>query len=465
MRMGFELNLEQTQKLVMTPELQQAIAILQLSTQELTEYIEEQLVENPVLELKEDSQEEAHGDHSEDSGEKEEFDIDWQEYFQDESDLGYIKAPRERKEEVVYENFLSEAPTLQEHLLLQFHLIVKSELQKKIGEFIIGNLDENGYLCTTVEEIAHHFCVDLHQVEDVLQIIQSLDPIGVGARNLQECLLLQVKGRGLENEYLECLIKHYLHDLGDGKLNKVAKEVGLSVKEVQELMDIIKTLDPKPGRWFASGDSVRYIVPDVVVEKVDNEYVVLVNDVSTPRLGINPLYRTLMKESSKCDSNTRRFIEGKLNAASWIIKSIEQRRMTLYKVVNCIVRFQRDFFDNGVKNLKPLNLKQIAQELDLHESTVSRAISNKFIQTPQGVYPLKFFFASGVGNLSGSSISSHSIKKLLQEYINEENPKKPYTDQQLTNMLKAQGIKISRRTVAKYRDELGIPSTSKRKRY
>ncbi len=466
MKMGFELNMQQSQKLVMTPELQQAIAILQLPTQELIEYVEEQLVENPVLELKDDSNEleNSASDEKEDSPQEEKFDIDWQNYFQDESDLGYTRHSKEKKESVAYENFISEAPTLHEHLMMQYNLIANDQ-DKEIGEFIIGNLDDNGYLCTSVDDILNHLKIKRKKAEEVLKIVQNLEPAGVGARNLKECLLLQLKSKGIDDDIVRCLIENHLHDLGDGRINKIAKKISLNVHEVQQIVDLIKTLDPKPGRWFASGGDVRYIVPDVVVEKVDGEYVVTINDVYAPKLGINPVYRALMKKNSKCDSNTKNFIEGKLNSACWIIKSIEQRRVTLYKVVSCIVDYQSDFLDYGIKHLKTLNLKRIADEVDLHESTVSRAISGKFIQTPKGVYQLKFFFASGVNNLSGSSTSSNSIKKLLREYISEENKKKPYTDQQLTNMLKSQGIKISRRTVAKYRVEMDIESTNKRRRY
>ncbi|MBS3970211.1 MAG: RNA polymerase factor sigma-54 [Clostridia bacterium] len=469
MQMGFELNLQQTQKLIMTPELRQAITVLQLSSLELAEFVQEQILENPALEIEsaEDSPEETLAAAKEKKEEKEDneaFDVDWHEYFQD-RDIGYVKAPREEAKEINYDNFLTKAPTLEEYLLNQLKLFCCSAKEKEIAQFIIGSLDRNGYLCISLKEIVEMYSYEMSQVEAALKLVQSFDPPGVAARDLVECLLLQISDKELKlNSLLTSVIKYHLEDVAAGRLLKIAKSLDITPEEVQQLVDYIKTLDPKPGRWFADSEQTTYIVPDVVVEKVEGEYIVIVNDVYTPRLGINPVYRRLLSADT-VDVNAKKFIEGKLNSAAWIIKSIEQRRLTLYKVVNCIVEFQKNFLDKGVKHLKPLNLKQIAEQLEIHESTVSRATNNKYIQTPQGVFPLKFFFASGVDNYSGSGVSSESIKKMLKEYVTNENSAKPYTDQQLTNMLKAQGIKISRRTVAKYRCELGMASTSKRKRY
>ena len=470
MRVTFELSLQQTQKLIMTPELRQAIAVLQLSSLELVEFIQEQILENPALEIEttEDGPEENPVATKEDkeSGDNETFDVDWHEYFQD-RDIGYIKAPREEARDINYDNFLTKTPTLEEYLLNQLKYSSCNDKEKEIAQFIIGNLDRNGYLCVSLNEVAETCSCDMSLVEVMLKTVQSFDPPGVAARDLVECLLIQVNHKELESElacFLTAIIKYHLEDVAGGKLLKIAKGLEIKLTEVQQFVDYIKTLDPKPGRWFADSEQTRYVVPDVVVEKVEDEYVVIVNDAYVPRLGISPIYRSLLL-SDTVDINAKKFIEGKLNSAAWIIKSIEQRRLTLYKVVNCIVDFQQGFFDNGVKYLKPLNLKRIAEKLGIHESTVSRAANNKYIQTPQGVFPLKFFFASGVDNCLGNGVSSESIKKMLKEYVANENSIKPYTDQQLTGMLKSQGIEISRRTVAKYRGELGIFPTSKRKRY
>ena len=464
MQMGFELNLQQTQKLIMTPELRQAIAVLQLSSLELAEFVQEQIMENPTLEI-EGAEETPEEVTAATKDETEKFDVDWHEYFQDRSDIGYIKAPREEYKEINYDNFLTKAPSLEEYLLTQLEISCCSSDLKIIASFIIGNVDKNGYLCTSLKEICEMCSADLEQAEAALKLVQSFDPPGVAARDLVECLLLQLSNQELElNSLLTSIIKYHLEDVAAGKLLKISKSIDITPEEVQQLVDYIKTLDPKPGRWFADSDQITYIIPDVVVEKIEGEFIVVVNDVSTPRLGINPVYRRLLATDT-VDINAKKFIEGKLNSAAWIIKSIEQRRITLYRVVNCIVEFQRAFLDNGVRCLKPLNLKQIADQLEIHESTVSRATNNKYIQTPQGVFPLKFFFASGVDNYAGTGVSSESIKKMLKDYVTNENTVKPYTDQQLTNMLKSHGINISRRTVAKYRSELGIVSTSKRKRY
>ncbi len=472
MRMEYGLYLEQTQKLIMTPELRQAIVILQLPSLELAQYIQQQLTENPVLEIKEETPEREAGREEDAAAEQvvpesETFDLDWQEYFQDGSDLGYIRSPREQLPESSFESFLTEAPTLHEHLQVQLMLALPEGRARHIGEFIIGNIDENGYLRITVEEIARLFDTGQEEVIRVLQVIQGFDPPGVGARNLVECLLLQLQhfNGATAGSHVQTIIQEHLAELGGGRLAKIGKALGISVEEVQAAADIIRRLDPKPGRRFGHAGDVRYIVPDVVVERVGKEYVVLVNDVSVPRLGINPLYQSLIRREGTCDEDTRRFIEGKLNAAAWIIRSIEHRRLTLYRVVNCIIDFQREFMEKGVKYLKPLTLKQVAEVLGLHESTVSRATSNKYAQTPQGVFELKFFFASGVQNQDGSATSAKSIKRLIQEQVQGEDPKNPLTDQELANRLSSRGIRISRRTVAKYRDEIGIPAVSRRKRY
>lgn len=471
MRMGYGLNVEQTQKLIMTPELRQAITILQLSSLDLSTYIEQQLQENPLLELREDengSEEGAAAEEKPASAEEEktDYDLDWEEYFQDGSDLGTVhRERREEQQEYSYENFLSQATTLSEHLLFQLNLVTRRGRDRSIGEYLIGNIDENGYLQVSLEEVASRLKAELSEVAAVLKMIQGLDPPGVGARNLVECLLIQVDQLGIKNDILNKLIKDYLIDLAKGKLNRIAQNLGVTVQEVQQAADILKTLDPKPGRNFSSLNDTRYIVPDIVLEKVEGEYVILVNDVNIPRITINSTYRSVLSQDKNCDSGTRRFVESKLNAAAWLIRSIEQRRLTLYKVANCLVELQRDFLDHGVKYLKPLNLKKVAEMVGLHESTVSRATSNKYIQTPQGVFEMKYFFSTGLNNAAGTTTSAESIKKMLQEIIAGEDARAPLNDQKISELFRQRGIKISRRTVAKYRDELGIPPIRKRKRY
>ncbi|GAB4263075.1 RNA polymerase sigma 54 subunit RpoN [Thermincola ferriacetica] len=457
MRIGYGIFQEQTQKLMMTPELRLAIKILQYSATELAEYIQQELAENPVLDIKEEE------NVLEEPAAEDKYDIDWQEYFADTSDLGLPTTGREEKEEFYYEHILSKAPTLQEHLNFQLCLTELTDLQRKICEYLIGNIDEAGYLQVGLEEAAFKFGLSCGEVEKALRIIQSFEPYGVGARNLSECLLIQAENLKLLNPVLSQVIEQYLPELARGKLAKIAQEMNVSVQDIQKAFDIIKTLDPKPGRRFSGTNDVRYIVPDLIIERVDGEYVVIINDTAVPRLVINGSYRDILKNET--GEAARKFIEEKLNSAAWLIRSIEQRRLTLYKIARCLVELQKDFLDYGVRRLKPLTLKQVAERVGVHESTVSRATANKFAQTPQGLVELKFFFAHGVENSTGGMVSAESIKKQITEMIAHEDEANPLSDQKICDRLNLQGIKISRRTVAKYRDELGIPQASVRKRY
>jgi len=461
MRMGYELALEQTQKLVMTPELRQAFTILQLATLDLAQYLQEEVLANPVLEVKEEG--EAAAQESETPAE-EGFDVDWQEYFSDGTDLGY-QQPRKERQEYSYEGFVSRAPTLREQLEMQLCLATDEGETRRIGEFIIDCIDDNGYLTTSLTEVAQACHTPLNKALQVLQLIQTFDPAGVGSRDLKECLLIQLRQLDRSYPLAEAVVEGFLEDLAMGRHAMIARQLNVDLKELQAAADLIRCLEPKPGRKYPGGSDVRYIVPDVVLEYVDGEYVVLVNDSYLPRLGINSSYRALLTNRAPGDQEARKFVESRLNAASWVIKSVEQRRLTLYRVVNCIVEYQKDFLQEGIKALKPLNLRQVAERLGVHESTVSRATANKYIQTPQGVFEIKFFFASGLASDSGRTISQASIKKSIEEFLSREDPQSPWTDQQITDHLKSRGLRISRRTVAKYRDEMGVPSMARRRRY
>lgn len=470
--MDFGLNLEQTQKLIMTPELRQAITVLQMSSLELTEYVEQQVLENPLLEVPEPEQERTEEQREtreelRETTEKKEFDVDWEEYFQDSSDLGISpnRGQREVIEQPSYEQFVSQAPTLVEHLSFQLSLSKAPQDIKIIVQYLIGNVDAAGYLEISLEEAAEQLKVDAAKLEQALQVLQSFDPPGVGARNLKECLNIQLDYLQENNPIVRKIVENFLPDLAAGRLSKIANRLDVTPHEIQKAADIIKKLEPKPGRNFTHYNDTRYIVPDVVVEKVEGQYIILVNDVAIPRLTINNTYKTVLSKNSSADKNTKQFVEEKLNAAAWLIRSIEQRRLTLYKVANCLVELQKDFLDLGVKHLKPLNLKKVAEIVGVHESTVSRATSNKYIQTPQGVFEMKFFFSTGISNTSGSQVSAESLKKILQEIVQEEDAANPLSDQKIAELFGKRGVKISRRTVTKYRDELGIPSTNIRKRY
>ncbi|MGE5398292.1 MAG: RNA polymerase factor sigma-54 [Chitinophagales bacterium] len=461
MRLVHELNLEQQQKLLMTPELRQAIAILQMSSLELGEYLQEEMEQNPILEIKEESENLA---AEKDSSEEEGPEPEWTEYFLDRSDIGYIN--RENKEQQTYENYLAVAPTLHEHLLFQLDISLEKEEDLNIGRFLIGSIDDNGYLTISIVEAAEVLGVNEDAVLKVLQLIQTFEPYGVGARDLTECLLIQLRQEGKLNTLIEKVVCHHLEDLARGKLAKIAATLETTVVDIQEIADIIRTLDPKPGRQYGSAGDVRYLVPDVTVEKINGEYIVMVNDGDSPRLLISQFYRDMIKKPGMFSKEVRKYLEDKLNSAVWLVKSIEHRRMTLQRVAMCIIDIQSDFLDKGVKYLRPLNLKQVAEMVGMHESTISRATSNKYIQTPQGVFEMKYFFCSGVESaVSNERFSSRSIKLTIKEIIGSEDALNPLSDQHISEMLQGNGVQISRRTVAKYRTELGIASTSQRKRY
>lgn len=465
MRISHTLKLEQTQKLIMTPELQQAINLLQLSSLELQTFIQNELLNNPVLEIDETEEPEKKTDDSQSQDKHEKDAIDWDEYFRDQ---GVDPLPcfslRQKEEQPSFDHFLTKEPTLQEHLLFQLGLCSLTQTEKGIGEFLIGNIDQNGYLKGSIEEMALLLGADPAEILTVLEIIQKFDPAGVGARDLRECLLLQLDERKTVHPLAKQIIKEYLADVADNKFKKIAAELRVDPSTVQDAVDFIRTLDPKPGRMVGGGHEVRYIVPDVVVEKVANNYVILVNEQTMPRLTVNSYYRSLLGREDS-ESLTSSFIKTRLDSALWLLRSIEQRRMTLYRVTESIVAMQRDFFDDGIKHLKPLTLRHIAEEIGVHESTVSRATANKYAQTPRGLFPLKFFFASGVEDYHGTAVSSESVKCHIKELIEVENSFRPLSDQKLMELLEKRGIVVSRRTVAKYREEMAIPSSNKRKRH
>lgn len=466
-RLSYGLNLEQTQKLIMTPELRQAIAILQLSALELTDYVDQQILENPLLDVVEEPLEQGAESPNEDSSKKEKEEVsseenwsmDWEEYFHSQEERVSREYDPDAAKNRRLEPFITAAPTLQEYLLEQIH-VQNLPGSPHLLEYIVGNLDDNGYLTVTVEEIAQERKVAVEEVEKALSLVQGLDPLGVGARSLEECLKLQLPLLPDCPPEMPVFLK-YLEDLAAGRLQKIATRLKVTPSRVQELADIVRKLDPKPGRRFSDSGEIRYIVPDVVIEEIEGQFIILVNDVTVPRLRINQAYRKALSQDS--ESETRKFVEQKLNAAAWLIKSIEQRRMTLYKVANAIVERQEDFLRRGIRFLKPLTLKDIAEKVGVHESTVSRATANKYVQTPLGIFEFKFFFASGLGYERG--MTTEGIKEALKDLLAAENPKYPYSDQKLSELLKEKGMEISRRTVAKYRDELGIPSTAIRKRY
>ncbi len=457
------INLEQTQRPVLTPELRQAIAILQLGTVDLAQYVDNEMLENPLLE----QNDEESGESSPEEGDSR---IDWITYLSEseQSDYRYTEqtpADQGEPERNSWDRYVAQVPGLGEHLTLQLHLTLSDPCQIRIGEFLIGNIDEHGYLQVDLEETCQACRCSLEEAGAVLRVIQSFDPPGVGGRSLFECLLIQLEQRGLRDAVMERLVNQHLDDLAAGKLSLIAKDLGITDQEAQSRVEVIRSLDPKPGRNFSSPGETRYIVPDVVVEQVDDEYVVMVNDTMVPRLMINNTYRDLIKRRDACDPDTIQFIETKLKAALWLIRGIEQRRATLQRVMRLIIQFQQDFFDKGVAYLKGLTLRQVAEVAGLHESTVSRATANKYVQTPRGLFDIKFFFRRGVENeFTGEIVASEVVKRMLKELVAVEEPGHPYSDQDLCGLIEARGLHIARRTVAKYRQDLNIMPARRRRR-
>lgn len=466
MKMGFELNLSQTQKLIMTPELRQAIQILQFNNVELTDYINKQLEVNPFLESVDNKSDESSSNDDQIIESVENDEVDWRELAERYDDLSYKayekNADNESKQS--FESYTSKKLSLKDHLMVQLGLVVKTNKEKRIGEFIIESLDNKGYLGCSLQDIGLLINEDVVEVERVLRLIQTFDPLGVGARNLSECLMIQLKEKGIQDKNAYIIADRYLEDIACNKIQKIAKELHISVNRVQNICDIIKMLEPKPSRGFiVDSDNIRYIVPDVTIEKINDEYIIIVNDGYLPTLTISNYYKNLITNLE--DKEAGKFLSDKLNSSMWLIKSIEQRRMTLYKVVESILKFQRRFFDEGKAYLKPLVLKDVADDIGVHESTVSRATNGKYVQTPRGLFELKYFFASSLSEADGTGVSSTSVKSTIQKLIDEENPQKPLSDQKIAEKLNEEGINISRRTVAKYRDEMRIPSSSMRRRY
>lgn len=452
------ITIEQKQTLIMTPRLQQAIQLLQYSTMELSQFIDEELKSNPILdaELEEPRTEKL---------DVEEANV-WEDYLAT-KDFGptFERGHEERAiDDINYENFVSAQPTLSEHLLAQFDLLVRDQTSLAIGEYLIGNLDERGFLSITPEMAADALEANLSKVHEVLNIIQTLDPVGVGACNLVESLLIQSRALYGEKPLIEEIIEHHLVDLGENRIKQIAAKLKITPLEVQKAADLIKSLNPRPAASFSTGQETRYLEPDVFIQKVGADYVIVMNDQALPRLRINAYYQRILK-NFQSGEEAREYLEKKFNSALWLIRSIEQRRMTIYRIVEAIVEMQRPFLDLGLKYLQPLTLNQVAERIEVHESTVSRATANKYVQTPHGIFELKFFFNSGIASDEGEGLASVGVQRIIKELITAEDSTKPLSDQQITEMIAEQGYTISRRTVAKYRDELGIPSSSKRRRF
>ena len=495
MKAGLNQSTQLKQELKINPRLYQAMDLLYMPLLDLQQHLKQELLNNPFLDLVEPDAEDEAKEQEKDK-EKEDDEIDWEEILLNGFETGGRREEYEERE--YYEPVSVDTKDLGDHLHDQLTLLRMSERELLLGEEIIGNVSDEGYLVCGVDEIVqtlNDFVADTpefrgadaythDEAERMLRTIQGFDPAGIAARDLRECILLQLRDsavmeviqetgetdppiaeieRRLQESLAFRIVRDYFEQLINHRWSEISKELSITPRDVQDAADEVAKLDPKPGLKYSSGGD-NYIIPDLIVEKIEGEYLVFLNDTSLPRLKLSRTYRDIAKDKKKFVGENKEFISNKLNSANWMIQAIEQRRQTMLKVMNFIVDRQRDFFEKGVQYLKPLTLREVAEVIDMHESTVSRVTNEKFVQTPRGVFPLKFFFSSGLSTTSGEDVSARGIKAQIEKLVNDEDPAHPLTDQAIVNILKDDGIQIARRTVAKYRDQLGILSARMRKR-
>jgi RNA polymerase sigma-54 factor len=469
----------------MTPQLQQAIKLLQLSRLELADLVQQEIQENPVLEETVEAEEdlprevqadshdaeapttEAAGDvpeNREASDAEKIADIDWQSYADAYPQTGFQGESREDDERRSLEGTLTRRETLAEHLEWQLQLSEFTEEERGAAAWIIGNLDEDGYLRADLEEISRRSGVPQDVVEKTLRKIQLFDPAGVAARDLRECLLLQIDALKIEEPLVRTLVADHIDALQKRDFRGLSRALGVTIEEVAVAARLVGRLEPRPGRPFGGEDPV-YIVPDIYVHKVGDDLHVVLNEDGLPKLRINSLYRDVLARGGVgVAKDTRDYVQDKVRSALWLIKSIHQRQRTIYKVMTSIIKHQREFFDRGVQFLKPLNLRDVAEDIGMHESTVSRVTTNKYAHTPQGIFELKFFFNSSINRVDGDAIASESVKEKIRRIIQAEDPRRPLSDQRIAEMLRSANIDIARRTVTKYREAMNLLSSTKRRR-
>jgi RNA polymerase sigma-54 factor len=481
-----KLNLRLSQRLVMTPSLQQAIKLLQMSKLELQDVLNQEMVENPILEEEEevaaDTPETAEPGKTAEAPpaqgeappeapaekERDSFDeIDFDSYFEEYLDTAYNPRQYEETEAVPLENTLSDRPGLEEYLTWQLSMSDTSPAVREVAAFLIGNTDEDGYLRLSREEIraaAFETVPTEADIETAIALLRSFDPPGIGAFDLPDCLMLQMRALGIENALIEKVITEHWPEFLNRQFPQLARTLGIGMSQLQAVVEIIKNLEPKPGRKY-SNERPIYVEPDVAVRKVGDEYVIQLNEDGLPRLRISAAYRRMLRGGNGAiGEEAASYLKDKMRSAVWLIKSLDQRQRTIYKVADSIVRHQRGFLENGIEHLRPLVLRDVANDIGMHESTVSRVVSNKYIHTPRGLFPMKYFFHSGIDSTTGDDVSSLSIKNKISRIVQEEDPHKPHSDARIMQKLRAEGIQIARRTVAKYREELRISSSSQRKK-
>jgi len=485
MAMEQRLMPKMSQQLRLTPQLPQAIKLLQLSRMELISLVQQEMVENPILEEAQGTFEFGTAQQSIDANdaqpkqEKAEVDVpevqadasgmdkvDWENFVNEFSGSMPANSYRGMGEEMPgLDQTLSTSESLVDHLLEQLRMTSLSDDDKLLGMFIIGNLDERGYLSNlTVDEIAEQAGVTLDDVEYVLEEVHSFDPPGVAARDLRECLLIQLEREYPEDKRTYQIVADHIPDLERKSYSRIAKTLDITMDDVIESAKRIATLEPKPGRGFIESDA-RYITPDIYIRYDDGAYVAVLNEDGLPRLKISSYYKQELKRKRDAGERdeVKDYIQDKLRGAMWLIRSIHQRQSTIVKVTESIIKFQRDFFDKGIEHLKPLVLRDVAEDIGMHESTVSRVTTNKYVHTPRGIFELKFFFNSSITKHGGDDLASEAVKAKIREIISNENPKKPLSDAKIVKILAEDDIDIARRTVAKYREMMGILSSAKRK--
>jgi len=513
------IELKQTaklsQQLVMTPQLQQAIKLLQLNQLELVSLVEQELQENPVLEEAEgdeptpmeesdatpgeegaggdeaqsadaadasgsadsaDSSGEAAGseanaasdeapgpDEGAEASDADKIaDVEWENYLDSNPQTGMQSGGGEDDDRRSLEATLTRRATLGEHLQWQLQLSDFSQDEVEASQWIIGNLDERGYLCSSVEEVSRQSGLPEEIVEKTLAKVQLLDPAGVAARDLRECLLIQIQAHRIDHPLVLRIVDQHLDLLQKRDFRGLTRALGAPIEEVAEAANLVASLEPRPGRSFGGEDPV-YITPDIYVYKIGEDFHILLNEDGLPKLRINTLYRDVLSNGKDVGRDTKSYVHEKVRSAMWLIKSIHQRQRTIYRVMESIIKHQGEFFERGVAYLKPLNLRDVADDIEMHESTVSRVTSNKYVHTPQGIFELKFFFNSSIGRFDGEAIASESVKQKIRGIISNEDPRRPMSDQRIAEMLKSANIDIARRTVTKYRESMNILSSTKRR--
>lgn len=467
----------------MTPQLQMAIKLLQLNRLELADMIQQELSENPALEEAKDTPEETEADadardKAEETAAEKDKDvekevsieekitdqIEWENYLNEYNSYGGVHYETEAREQPQYESFVASQSSLKDHLLWQFLMTLPCAEEENIASIIIGNVNDDGYLEASLEEIALTASVSTEQTQAVLSTMQGFDPPGVCARNLSECLLIQVDQLGIDSPVINEILRNHLKDLETKNYRAIAKKMKISIDDIVTAVNLIKELEPKPGRKFKAEES-GYITPDIYVYKHEDEFVIVLNDDDLPRLHINPYYRKAISRNTKVNKETKEYLQEKIRSASWLIKSIQQRQKTIYNVMESILKYQHTFFEKGIAHLKPMILRDVAEDIGMHESTISRVTTNKYAHTPQGIFELKYFFNSSINRVHGDSMASASVQDKIRQIIKSENPKKPYSDDKISKILKDANIDIARRTVTKYREAMGILSSTKRKQF